>query len=216
MKKITLFLLTSFLLIAACTEQPPASAETEIKTIKISLPELPADATNLSEEYVQALVDQTETEKLPDYKRAYRSDADIFVPYSIIHAFYQEENKLKVFATTTVHFYNTNHQKKAVTFLSGGTTPVAITYFKNNQGKYILEQYQEARDGADHRTSVEEYCTMPVSGKKIEGLANKILKPVDKALYQLQQQRLINILNNNGLTGYSLANYDGSKTTALN
>ena len=57
---------------------------------------------------------------------------------------------------------------------------------------------------------------MPVSGKKIEGLADKILKPVDRTLQQLPQQRLINILNNNGLTGYSLANYDGSETTALN
>ncbi|WP_353096698.1 hypothetical protein [Tissierella praeacuta] len=38
-----------------------------------------------------------------------------------------------------------------------------------------MEKYEQAKDGAYFHTSIKEFCTMPVSGRKIKGLAYRIL-----------------------------------------
>ena len=214
-------MLSNLLFITGCSDQSPQKQPsiTEIKTIEVSMPELPAGTTKLSEEYVTALIDQTAKERLPDYMRShYRTDGDIFVPAPAIHAFVQEDNKLKVFITNYSALYQINPQTKTVMSLSGGIIPAAITYNKNDQGKYMVEQYQEPEfHGALLQKSIEAFCTMPVSGKKIEGLAGKIITGSNhESIHQLHKQRLIDILNRNGLTGYSFIHYEGDTPTPLN
>lgn len=78
---------------------------------------------------------------------------------------------LKVFVTTygaTYRLYG-----NVLDIESGGVIPVAITYRKDSNGNYRLEKYEQAGDGADFVPSIREFCTMPVSGKKIRGLAEK-------------------------------------------
>lgn len=53
--------------------------------------------------------------------------------------------------------------------------PAAITYTKNEDGSYTLDEYVEAMDGSYWSKSIREYCVIPVSKKEIKGLHNKIV-----------------------------------------
>lgn len=86
---------------------------------------------------------------------------------------FKEDEYLKVFVTTysaTYKLYNNVLEQE-----SGSVVPSAITYKKNNEDKYILKEYKQAMDGSYFSSSIKEFCTMPVSGKKIIGLSSRIL-----------------------------------------
>lgn len=87
---------------------------------------------------------------------------------------YEEEDMLKVFVTT----YSARYKLYGNTLSKegGSIIPAAITYRKVNSGRYILEKYEQARDGSEFGPSIRKYCTMPVSGEEIKGLADKIFK----------------------------------------
>lgn len=79
---------------------------------------------------------------------------------------------LKVFVTTYCMRYKLFG--RTLSEVSGSVISAAITYRKDNNNEYTLESYQGARDGSEFETSIREYCTQPVSGKKIVGLADEI------------------------------------------
>jgi beta-lactamase regulating signal transducer with metallopeptidase domain len=132
---------------------------------EISLPHFEYDG----QDQIEKLVYDTEVEKNSDSKRG-----GFMVVAPKIFGSYEEENLLKVFVTTYSARYklygNTLSQE------GGSIIPAAITYRKDDNGRYVLEKYEQARDGSEFGPSVREYCTMPVSGKEIEGLADKIFK----------------------------------------
>ncbi|MGF7143264.1 beta-lactamase regulating signal transducer with metallopeptidase domain [Anaerotaenia torta] len=123
-----------------------------------------------------------------------------------IYGSYEEEDRLKVFATT--------YQKKYKLFGNeisegeyGSIIPAAITYRKDDNGDYILEEYRQAEDGAGFVPSIEEYCTMPVSGKKIEELADTILEdyPGGEDIQALMQDNLRKHLKKHGVEEVEIA-----------
>ena len=86
---------------------------------------------------------------------------------------YEEDGLLKVFVTT---FSATYRLYGNVLDLTGGSVvPSAITFKKYQNSQYVLEKYEPAKDGADWQPSIRKFCTMPVSGKEIPGLADKII-----------------------------------------
>ncbi|HZK56758.1 MAG TPA: DUF5301 domain-containing protein [Clostridia bacterium] len=117
---------------------------------------------------IEKLVYDMEVEKNSDPERG-----GFMVVAPKIFGSYEEENLLKVFVTTYSGRY-----KLFGNILSqegGSIIPAAITYRKDDNGRYIPEKYEQARDGSEFGPSIREYCTMPVSGKKIKGLSDKIL-----------------------------------------
>lgn len=102
---------------------------------------------------------------------SYREGFTIVAPK--IFGSYKEDNKLKVFVTT----YSTRYRlyDKILSNDGGSVVPAAIVYTKNADGSYTLDEYKQAMDGSMFAKSIKAYCTMPVSGKKIDGLADKIL-----------------------------------------
>ena len=54
---------------------------------------------------------------------------------------------------------------------TASVVPAAITYVKNADGTYTLSDYKQAKDGSYFAPSIEDFCTMPVSGNTIVGLA---------------------------------------------
>ncbi|WP_461207448.1 M56 family metallopeptidase [Clostridium sp. DL1XJH146] len=115
------------------------------------------------------LVYDTEIEQ----NKNYNTEGFTIVSPHIIGS-YEEENKLKVFVITCTARYRL--YDKVIEEESESMGPVAITYIKNSDGSYSLEEYQQPMDGAYLKKSIEEFCIMPVSGKNIEGLAEKILE----------------------------------------
>ncbi|HHV15617.1 MAG TPA: peptidase, partial [Gelria sp.] len=123
---------------------------------------------------------------------------------------YEEEDLLKVFVTTYSARYklygNTLSQE------GGSIIPAAITYRKDGNGSYVLEKYEQARDGSEFGPSIREYCTMPVSGKEIKGLADKIFKHYTdyEDIRILLHDNLFKHLKKNGITDATLlTNYQG-------
>ena len=116
---------------------------------------------------------------------------------------------LKVFVTTYSARYklfgNTLSQE------GGSIIPAAITYRKGSSGEYILEKYEQARDGSEFGPSVREYCTMPVSGKEIKGLADKIFKHYTdyEDIRTLLYDNLFKHLKKNGIKEAMLTNSRG-------
>ncbi|SCY94365.1 M56 family metallopeptidase [Alkaliphilus peptidifermentans] len=86
---------------------------------------------------------------------------------------YQEEDKVKVFVT--VYYNRYKLYGKTLYEMGGGIIPGAITYSKNIDGSYILDEYLEAMDGSYFGKSIKEYCVMPISNEEISGLSDKIL-----------------------------------------
>ncbi len=116
---------------------------------------------------VEKLVYATETDKYSDPKRGFT----VVAPR--IFGSYEEGEQLKVFVTTYSATYKL--QDHVLSQQGGSVVPAAITYIKGNDGRYILKDYEQARDGADFAESIRKFCTMPVSGSEIAGLADQIL-----------------------------------------
>lgn len=156
--------------------------------------------SNISDdEFIEELVCETVKEQELGFTK---EDISIVTPK--ILGIYEEENKLKVF--TTVKIGNFSLSNNVVEEQSGAIFPIAITYVRNSVKSYSLEEYLEAMDGGQWEPSIKAFCTMPVSEKEIEGLANKILAyNMDyNDIIQLERERLIQYLKNNNLQGISL------------
>lgn len=120
------------------------------------------------EDPIEKLVYATEIEQHGGYK-----GGGFTVVAPKIFGSYEEGDMLKVFVTT----YSARYQlfDNVLSPEGGSVIPAAITYGKDNSGRYVLEKYEQARDGTEFGPSIRKYCTMPASGKKIKGLADKIL-----------------------------------------
>lgn len=114
---------------------------------------------------------------------------------------YEEIDYLKVFVTadiSTFEIYN-----KIVTNTSGSVIPMAITFQKTPSGSYRFVKLDQAMDGNYFAPSIKKFCTMPVSKKPIEGLANNIINQYgnDKDISNLLTVNLKKHLAKNNLTG---------------
>lgn len=154
---------------------------------EIILPDYTYDGNDL----IEKLVYETELER----NKVGVEGFTIVAPH--IFGSYEDGNKLKVFVTTFSTKYrlydNILHE------VGGGVIPSAITYVKNSDGSYSLEEYTQAKDGSYFASSIEEFCTMPVSGKKINGLFNEIINHyMDyEDIVQLERENLIKHLEKN-------------------
>ena len=113
---------------------------------EIELPNFKYDGQDL----IKKLVYDTEIER--DSASNNRGGFIIVAPK--IFGSYEEEDMLKVFVTTYSARYklfsNTLSQE------GGSIIPVAITYRKDNSGKYVLEEYEQAKDGSYFGPSISE------------------------------------------------------------
>jgi hypothetical protein len=103
-----------------------------------------------------------------------RPNGGFTVAAPTIFGSYEEGNKLKIVATvysSTFKLYN-----KKLSEVGGSVVPAAITYAKGDNGEYTLMEYKEAMDGSYFGKSIEDFCTLPVSGNVIEGLYSKVMK----------------------------------------
>jgi beta-lactamase regulating signal transducer with metallopeptidase domain len=148
---------------------------------------------------IEKLVYETEMEK----NQNIRNDRSFLIVTPYIHASYEEGNKLKVFVTTYACVYQLFD--KRINPQTSGIIPAAITYVKNADGNYKLDKYEQAEDGNSYTSSIKAFCTMPVSGKRINGLSDKIFK------YEGNNEEIIKIEENlvehlkaNGQTGISI------------
>ncbi|WPC44346.1 M56 family metallopeptidase [Clostridium sp. JS66] len=154
---------------------------------------------------IEKLVYKTEIEK----NQNIRNDLTFLIVAPHIHGSYEEENKLKIFVTTyaaTYQFYG-----KTLYEQCGSISPSAITYVKNTDGSYKLDKYEQAEDGDECAPSIKKFCTMPVTGKKIKGLSDKILKygRDNKDIIKLNRDNLVKHLKVNAQTGISIKEISG-------
>ncbi|AKA68869.1 M56 family metallopeptidase [Clostridium scatologenes] len=169
---------------------------------EITLPDFSYDGADP----IEKLVYKTEIEK----NQGIKSDLSFLVVAPHIHGVYKQGNKLKVVVTNfaaTYGFYG-----KTLSEQCGSIDPTAITYVKNSDGSYKLDKYEQAKDGDECGPSIEKFCTMPVSRKKIKGLSDKIFKygsDSNKDIGKLQRDNLIKHLKANGLTGISIREVSG-------
>lgn len=126
-----------------------------------------------------------------------------------IFGYYEEDDRLKAFVTTYharyTLFENTLSEE------GGGIVPAAITYLRDENGVYVLEEYEQAKDGSYFGSSIRGFCTLPVSGKKIKGLADQILRHYTDYddIISLQYNNLYKHLKKNGITDATLTNHEG-------
>lgn len=166
---------------------------------EIKLPDFRYDG----DDPIEKLVYATEMEKnsMPD--------RGFTVIASKIFGSYEEKDMLKVFVTTcssTFRLYG------SVLELEGGSVvPSAITYKKGGNGSYQLEKYEQAQDGAYFVPSIKEFCRMPVSGRNIRGLADKIINHYTdrEDLHNLFYNNLSKHLRANGINEAVLYYPDG-------
>ena len=153
---------------------------------------------------IEKLVYDTEVEKNSDPKRG-----GFMVVAPKIFGSYEEENLLKVFVTT----YSARYKLfgNALSKEGGSIIPAAITYRKDDNSMYILDKYEQARDGSEFGPSIREYCKMPISGKDIEGLADTIFKHYTdyEDIRTLLYENLHKHLKKNGITDATLTNFRG-------
>jgi hypothetical protein len=114
-----------------------------------------------------------------------------------------------VFTTTYSAAYKL--YEKVLVQVGGGVVPVAITYTKDKDGNYVLEEYRPARDGSEFVPSIREFCTMPVSGQVIPGLAERILDHYGnyEVLRARHRENLIEHLRAHRQTGVELQTHSG-------
>ncbi len=126
---------------------------------------------------------------------------------------YTDGDYLKVFCIYYAGGYHLYGQE--VVEESGAILAEAFTYHGEADGSYTLLQRQRAQDGSYFEPSIEKYCTLPVSGRTIPGLAERILHAYSdhEPLLELARQHLIEHLENYGQTGVSLVTtYDDTVT----
>jgi|GEM_PF-1562127 len=130
---------------------------------EIMLPDFIYDGNDPLDKLVYA----TETEKYS------RPQEGFTVVAPKIHGSYEEDGYLKVFVTT--YFATYKLYDNVLDIMTAGVVPSAITFKKDGSGSYIPEKHEQSGDGADWEPSIRKFCTMPVSGKEIPGLADEII-----------------------------------------
>ncbi|MHB1042838.1 MAG: hypothetical protein ACYC0Q_08380 [Eubacteriales bacterium] len=95
--------------------------------------------------------------------------------------------------------------------VGGSIVPAAIIYKNDGSGNYVLSDYEQAKDGSDFAPSIREFCTMPVSGKEVPGLADEILEHYGdyEDIRILQRENLFIHLRANRITDATLVNSRG-------
>ena len=136
----------------------------------------------------------------------YRHDGAFLVPAVRVHDSVREGDKRKVFVTIFDGLYTISGEE--VRNVGGSVIPAALTYADSADGSCELESYEMAEDGTSFSKSIEAFCTMPVSGKPIDGLAEKILDHYSDYgdLSTLQRSNLIEHLRSCGIERASLIN----------
>ncbi|MDP4181254.1 MAG: M56 family metallopeptidase [Bacillota bacterium] len=164
------------------------------------------DFTYEGNDTVLKLVYEIETEK----HQSMKSNGGFLIVAPHIHVKYEEGNELKVFISTLSTVYNL--YDKLVCESSSWMAPAAITYIKNPDGSYSLKKYEQAEEGSLAVPSIKKFCTMPVSGKNINGLADSIIKYYANYsdLIKLNTDNLKELLKENKHTGVSLKTNSGS------
>lgn len=153
---------------------------------------------------IEKLVYDTEVAQNSNFKRG-----GFIIIASKIFESYEEGKKLKVFVTTYSSTYRL--YDKVLSEVSGSVVPATIIYTKNVDGSYFLDEYKQAMDGSEFAKSIKGYCTMPVSAKKIDGLADKILDHYGNYddIIILERENLIKHLKANHQTGIKLNSRTG-------
>ena len=166
---------------------------------EVKLPDFEYDGSDPIEKLVYA----TEIEKNSQPQRGFT----IVAPK--IFGSYEEDGLLKVFVTTFSATYKL--YGNVLDEVGGSVVPSAITYKKDNSGNYVLEKYEQAKDGADWQPSIKKFCTMPVSEKEIPGLADKIIDHYGNRddIRTLQWENLFKHLKANGIKDATLFNSRG-------
>jgi len=166
---------------------------------EVKLPDFEYDGNDSIEKLVYA----TEIEKNSQTQEGFT----IVAPK--IFGSYEEGGLLKVFVTTFSATYKL--YGNVLDMVSGSVVPSAITYKKDNSGNYILEKYEQSKDGADWLPSIKKFCTMPVSGKVIPGLADKIIDHYGNRddIHVLMWENLFKHLKANGIKEATLINSRG-------
>lgn len=161
---------------------------------EIILPDFTYDGTNL----IEKLVYETEIAQSKSNKNTFT----IVAPH--IFGSYEEGNILKIFVTTYSSHYSLFD--KTLSNEGGSIIPVAITYVKNSDGSYSLDKYERAMDGSYFSSSIQNFCTMPISQKKIKGLGEIILAHYGnyEDIIKLSRKNLIKHLKDNNQYGVSL------------
>lgn len=146
------------------------------------------------EDGVERLVYRTETERNSQPQRGFT----VVAPK--IFGSYEEGEFLKVFVTTYSSTYTIYNE--GVREVGSSVIPSVHTYKKDSKGNYSLFAYEQAGDGADFFTSIRSFCTLPVSGKTIDGLAEEILNHYSghEDLRRLQFENVLKHLRKNGVT----------------
>lgn len=129
---------------------------------------------------------------------------------------YEENGFLKVFVTTYSSTYRL--YGNVLDRTTACVVPKAITYKKDENGNYVLEKYEPARDGGDFGSSIRDFCVTPVSGRSIPGLADEILKYYGNYsdIQTLQYQNLYKHLKAHGITDATLTRSDGEVIFSMN
>jgi hypothetical protein len=166
---------------------------------EVKLPDFEYDGSDPIEKLVYA----TEIEKNSQPQRGFT----IVAPK--IFGSYEEDGLLKVFVTTFSATYKL--YGNVLDEVGGSVVPSAITYKKDNSGNYVLEKYEQAKDGADWQPSIKKFCTMPVSEKEIPGLADKIIDHYGNRddIRTLHWENLFKHLKANGIKDATLFNSRG-------
>ena len=75
------------------------------------------------------------------------------------------------------------------------------TPLNRGSGVYQLEKFEVPEDGSFYAPSIRKFCTQPVSGEVIQGLAEKVIASdsCSEELARLQDQHLANHLHKNGI-----------------
>jgi hypothetical protein len=80
----------------------------------------------------------------------------------------------------------------------------------------VLTEYMPPEhEGGLLDESIRKFCKMPVSGKKIPGLAEKMINYDNDESLELQKQRLIAYLKSLGLASAKFKIYAGDSATQL-
>jgi bla regulator protein BlaR1 len=183
------------------------------------------DETLTPQEWYDALSTRQEI-KLPDFeydgddpieKLVYATEIEknsrpldgFTVVASKIFGSYEEDGMLRVFVTTFSATYKL--YSNVLDMVGGSIVPSAITYKKDDSGNYVLEKYEQAQYGAHFLPSIREFCTMPVSGKEIPGLADEIIKHYGNRddIRNLRWENLFKHLKANGIKDAILFNSRG-------
>ncbi len=118
------------------------------------------------------------TKELYDTLSNYFEDGGFAISAVTIEDSIYEEDYLKVFfhlRFSKFKLYKDDDKDYILDETGGLSAPFAITYKKDDKGKYQFVSYDMAKDGAYYAPSIEEFCTTPVTHKEIEGLADTLI-----------------------------------------